>query len=102
MQLHLIFQKIFHICFLKVVIKQKEIVIEIKFNIPDTYKDKGEYIWKKVWRANNYTDESILNVNGEKPSQRSRVPGTLKRIKYRYVPAIKSKEYIKHYCQSYI
>lgn len=75
--------------------KTKEIVIEIKFIIPNTYKEKGVITWKKVWRTNDYVDESILNDNGEKPSDRSRIPGTLRRIKYRYVPAVKSKEYYK-------
>lgn len=75
--------------------RTKEIVIEIKFMIPDTYKEKGLFTWKKVWRTNDYTYEEILNEKGEKPSERSRVPGTLKRIKYRYVPAVKSKEYYK-------
>ncbi|MEE0686031.1 MAG: AAA family ATPase [Lachnospiraceae bacterium] len=73
----------------------KEIVIEIKFIIPDSYKEKGIFTWKKVWRINNYTDELITNEKGERPSDRSRVPGTLKRIRYRYVPAVKSKDYYK-------
>lgn len=73
----------------------KEIVIEIKFIIPDSYKEKGIFTWKKVWRINDYTDELITNEKGERPSERSRVPGTLKRIRYRYVPAVKSKEYYK-------
>lgn len=75
--------------------KTKEIVIEIKFRIPETYKEKGIFTWRKSWRINDYTDETITNANGEKPSDRSRVPSTLKRIKYRYVPAVKSKEYYK-------
>ena len=75
--------------------KTKEIVIELKFTIPDTYKEKGIFTWKKVWRTNDYTDELIVNENGERPSDRSRVPGTLKRIRYRYVPAVKSKDYYK-------
>lgn len=73
----------------------KEIVVEIKFIIPDTYKENGIFTWKKVWRTNDYFDESFLNSDGEKPSDRSRVVGTLRRIKYRYVPAVKSKDYYK-------
>ncbi len=89
------FQKDFSNLFPEKTHRTKEIVIEIKFIIPDTYKEKGIFTWKKIWRTNDYTDEVILNENGEKPSERSRVPGTLKRIKYRYVPAVKSKEYYK-------
>ena len=73
----------------------KEIVVELKIYIPDSYKNPGTYIWKKVWRTGDYMTEMILNEKGEKPSNRSRVPGTLKRIKYRYVPAVKSKEYYR-------
>lgn len=72
----------------------KEIVIEIKFLIPDTYMEKGEYIWRKTWRITGVTEE-FLNSKGEKPSMRSKVPSALKKIKYRYVPAVKSKEYYK-------
>lgn len=75
--------------------RTKEIVVEIRFVIPDSYKEKGIFTWKKVWRTNDYTDEEILNDKREKPSERSRVPETLKRIKYRYVPAVKSKGYYK-------
>ena len=73
----------------------KEIKITITFEIPDTYSDAGEYTWTKVWRTDNYFEEIILNKNGEKPSTKSRVSGALKRIKYRYVPAVKSPLYYK-------
>ena len=89
------FQKDFSYLFPQKSHGTKEIVIEIKFTIPDSYKEKGEFTWRKVWRTNDYTSENITNAEGENPSDRSRVPGTLKRIKYRYVPAVKSKEYYK-------
>lgn len=73
----------------------KEIKITIKFEIPDTYSECGEYTWTKIWRTNNFFDEVILNKNKEKPNSKSRVPGALKRIKYRYVPAVKSPLYYK-------
>ena len=73
----------------------KEIKITIKFEIPDTYSECGEYTWTKIWRINDYFDEVILNKNKEKPNSKSRVPGALKRIKYRYVPAVKSSLYYK-------
>lgn len=73
----------------------KEIKITIKFEIPDTYTDSGEYTWTKVWRAGNYFVESIINSEGNAPAPKSRVPGALRRIKYRYVPAVKSPEYYK-------
>ena len=73
----------------------KEIRITIKFDIPDTYSESGEYTWTKVWRTNGYFVETILNSQGNSPNPKSRVPGALRRIKYRYVPAIKSREYFK-------
>lgn len=73
----------------------KEIKISIVFNIPSSYKDSGVYTWEKVWRANNYFSESIYNSKKEEPAPRSRIPNSLRGIKYRYVPAIKSKLYYK-------
>ena len=75
--------------------KKKEISITVKFNIPDSYTEKGVIVWNKKWRANNDVEETITNSNGDKLSDRSRVQTTLKRIKYRYVPAVKSKEFYK-------
>lgn len=89
------FQKDFTYLFPKKSHSTKEIKILIKFYIPSTYKENGIYIWEKVWRTDNYFTEKITNENGDVPSARSRIPGTLKRIKYRYVPAVKSKEYYK-------
>lgn len=88
------FKKDFSYLFSKTSHRTKEIVIELRFQIPDTYKEKGVFVWRKTWRISDYFEE-ILNSKGEKPSDRSRVPSTLRRIKYRYVPAVKSKEYYK-------
>ncbi len=73
----------------------KEIKITIRFEIPDTYSESGEYTWTKVWRTDDYFEESITNSEGKSPTPKSRVPGALRRIKYRYVPAVKSPEYYK-------
>lgn len=89
------FRKDFTFLFPKSSHSTKEIKISIKFIIPDTYKESGEYTWTKVWRTGNYSTESFQNSKGDKPSEKSRVPSTLKRIRYRYVPAVKSTEYYK-------
>ncbi len=73
----------------------KEIKITVKFEIPETYSEAGEYTWAKVWRTGDYFEESITNAQGNPPNPKSRVPGALRRIKYRYVPAVKSPEYYK-------
>ena len=89
------FKKDFSYLFPKTSHGTKEIVIEIQFAVPDTYKESGLYTWKKVWRTGEYSNEVITNQDGEKPSDRSRVPSSLKRIRYRYVPAVKSNEYYR-------
>lgn len=73
----------------------KEIKITVKFLIPETYKEKGIYTWVKIWRTDDYNKETITNSYGEEPTARSRVPSTLKRIRYRYVPAVKSADYYR-------
>lgn len=73
----------------------KEIRIEIKFTVPNSFSESGIYIWTKVWRGGGYYVESITNSIGEKPNERSRIPNALRRVKYRYVPAVKSAEYYK-------
>lgn len=73
----------------------KEIRITVKFDIPDTYSESGEYTWTKVWRTGDYYEEIIENSEGKPPTPKSRVPGALRRIKYRYVPAVKSPNYYK-------
>lgn len=79
--------------------KASEITIQIKFEIPQNYKDAGEFVWKKIWRENGiYFD----NVNGPAPVKTlkvhhfaaySKTPVLLNRIDYVYVPATKSSEY---------
>lgn len=73
----------------------KEIKIAVTFDIPDTYGDYGEYVWTKIWRTNDFFYEVILNKNGNEPSLKSRIPSALRRIKYRYVPAVKSTFYFR-------
>ena len=73
----------------------REIKISIKFNIPSTYKEPGIYTWEKTWRTENFYEERIRNDSGQEPSARSRIPSTLRRIRYRYVPAVKSPNYFK-------
>lgn len=89
-----VFQNDFTFLFPKKSHKPKEIIISIKFEIPDTYSEAGEYTWKKVWRADEIK-ETIVNAVGDSPTAKSRIPGALHRIRYRYVPAVKSSDYYK-------
>ena len=69
----------------------KEIVITVEVVIPDTYKEKGTKQWKKVWRADglHYDNFKELFNSGSKGFT------LLERIKYLYIPAVKSNEYFK-------
>ncbi len=90
------FNKDFTYLFPKKSHSAKEIVIELKVEIPPSFQNSGLYIWEKTWRKGEDVQEKIVNSKGERPSSRSRIPFTLKqRIKFRYVPAVKSKDYYK-------
>ena len=73
----------------------KAVTITIQFEVPDTFSDGGMYTWEKVWKQSGLVSNEIRNSSGEAPSSRSRVPNALRRIKYRYVPAVKSPDYYK-------
>lgn len=90
------FEKDFSYLFPKTSHSTKEISIELKVEIPDSYQNSGTYTWKKAWRRDGETQEKILDENGKEPSGRSRIPYTLHKIKFRYVPAVKSKEFYKY------
>ena len=69
----------------------KEIVISIEVIIPDTYKEKGTKTWKKVWRSDGLHSDNFRDLF----SAGSKGFTLLERIKYQYIPAVKSNEYFK-------
>ena len=73
----------------------KAITISIQFEIPNSFADGGIYTWRKVWNQIGKITDSIKNEQGKEPAPRSRIPAALRRIKYRYVPAVKSPDYYK-------
>lgn len=73
----------------------KKITISIQFFIPESFRDGGVYVWKKEWNKDGKITDEILNSDGTPPASRSRISSALKRIKYRYVPAVKSPDYYK-------
>ena len=73
----------------------KAITISIQFDIPLTFTDGGVYVWEKVWKKTGKVSDEIKNREGKAPAPRSRIPSALQRIKYRYVPAVKSPDYYK-------
>ena len=73
----------------------KAITISIQFEIPESFMGGGIYTWEKIWNRTGKILDEIKNMQGEKPGPRSRIPAALRRIKYRYVPAVKSHDYYK-------
>ncbi len=73
----------------------KAITISVQFEIPDSFADGGIYTWEKIWNQTGKISDEIRNEKKESPGSRSRIPLALRRIKYRYVPAVKSNDYYK-------
>lgn len=73
----------------------REIKIKVMFSIPSGFRDCGDIIWEKSWRTNHYFKEKMVTGNGKELGSRSRVPFALKQIRFRYIPAVKSKDYYK-------
>lgn len=76
--------------------KAAEILVEIEFSPPSTYKGGKPVKWKKRWRKNGLQDNyEYKYIDGEAVSGRSKVGDWLFRLKYKYVPAIKSEKYFE-------
>lgn len=74
--------------------KAKEIVISLEIFPPSNYTFVGKYIiWTKKWRIDGWVDETITDQDKNELPNRSKVPAWLRKIKYRYVPAIKGNEF---------
>lgn len=74
----------------------QEIKVAIKLRLPSTYSEKGQITWIKTWRRNAPYQEFILDEDGNPISTRKKTRNALYRIKFRYVPAVKSKEFYKY------
>lgn len=87
--------------------KAKEIIIKLELSIPDSYKNtNGDVIvWEKIWRESGLVKDeyngyriiknrlnNTVRKHVEIPST-SRLHSLLKKIEYRYVPAIKDALY---------
>lgn len=70
----------------------KEIMIALDVQMPATFKDGGIKTWTKIWRKEGlYSDNAT-----ELFSRGTKGTAFLSRIKYMYVPAIKSADYFKY------
>lgn len=70
----------------------KEIIIEVDVVIPDTYAESGIKTWTKVWRSAGLRSDNKKELFGK----RSRAVTYLDRFIYRYIPAVKSKEFFRY------
>lgn len=72
--------------------KAKEITISIVFAIPERYSYHEDVVWTKIWREGGVHKDNSSDWNF---TPYSKVPTLIKRVKYKYVPAIKSDNYFK-------
>lgn len=72
--------------------KAKELTISIIFAIPERYSYHDDVVWTKVWRDGGLHKDSSVEWNFR---PYSKVPTLLKRVRYKYVPAVKSDNYFK-------
>jgi predicted ATP-dependent endonuclease of OLD family len=91
--------------------KAPEIIVELKLELPESYRENnGDFvIWRKRWRAEGLqrTDEYAGFRRGRRKrgggfheseieiTTRSRVRPLLSRIKFEYVPAVRSAEFFR-------
>ena len=80
--------------------KAKEIIIELHVRLPESYKGERRICWEKVWRKDGIHDghENFYFVDNAKKKSDRKKPDRkklfwLKNLRYKYVPAIKSKKY---------
>ncbi len=78
--------------------EESRIEIELIINPPSkqSFKNSGQVKWSKVWKENSLVPiENFHYVNGDKftANYKSSYYKWLKKIKFKYVPAIKSQQY---------
>ena len=73
----------------------KAITITLHFYVPKSFSGGGTYIWTKRWDRTGLSKDAITKQDGTLPPSRSRIPAALRKIKFRYVPAVKSADYYK-------
>ncbi|WP_438711027.1 ATP-dependent nuclease [Aquimarina muelleri] len=76
--------------------KAPEIKIKIEFRTPSRFSQNESIIWTKVWRKYGLHKDEIKTIKGKVPSTRGGALQWLKKIKYKYVPAVRGKEYFNY------
>lgn len=76
--------------------KARQIEITLYIQPPETFSDKSEIVWRRYWReeAPSFISESFHRIPGRKDIPlKSKSIQWLRRIRFRYVPAIKGSDY---------
>jgi hypothetical protein len=76
--------------------KARQIEISVYVDPPDSFADKSQILWKRYWReeSQSHTAESFHRLPGRKDIPlKSKAIQWLRRIRFRYVPAIKGSDY---------
>lgn len=76
--------------------KAEEVKIKITFQKPARFKDKENMVWTKIWRKEGLSINEIKTQSGKDPSGRSGTLQWVKKIKFKYVPAIRGSEYFNY------
>lgn len=76
--------------------KAEEIIIRIEFQIPERFKDSETLVWTKIWRREGLYKDEILTKSRKQPAGRGGALQWVKKVKYKYVPAIRGIEYFNH------
>lgn len=69
----------------------REIIISLEIIVPETYKEHGTKIWKKVWRADGVHSDNLKSLF----KASSKGIALFSRIQYLYIPAVKSNDFFK-------
>lgn len=69
----------------------KEITISVDISMPESFKEKGIKTWTKVWRSEGLHSDNLKELF----KGGSRGITLFGRIRYMYIPAVKSNEYFK-------
>lgn len=71
--------------------KAKEIIIELTLELPDNFIDKGEFVWRRVWRSTGLAEDKF-----NRPFlPHSKGEFFFRNTHFEYVPAVKSREYFR-------
>lgn len=76
--------------------KAEEIVIKLTFQVPKRFKDNENIVWTKKWREDGMIKDEILTIKGNEPSGRGGAIQWIRKINYKYVPAVRGTEYFNY------